>query len=357
MLVPPRGSSTVGRHGAGPLSRARWELDAHGTGGFRSGSRGLARGRRGPRRRGRRSQPGSGCDAHQPSRHCRPGPKPPAPWKDPMVAVEYSNVPLSSPVLSAHAMSGLQLRVQQTLPARGASSLEGEVKSARVDAAGLAVEEAALQLRAAVGTTWWALARTRLLREVTEQHVQRTEELLTAVRSRYEVGAVGQHAVLRIEVLRDQLRDELAEFGPRRGRAHRDARARRGAHDRRAGDPPVHHSHAPARGRRLARGGRPTPSPRAQARGGCPGVRAVRGLRPRRCPPRAHAVGRLPAPHCRERALGRQRPCQHRRERSSARRQPQARGRRGVGPPRGRAGRPAPAPGDAGRRGRRHGRL
>jgi outer membrane protein TolC len=133
-------------------------------------------------------------------------------WSDPMVAIEYSNVPVSSLALSAHPMSGLQLRVQQTLRPPGWSRLQREVGGLRADATGYAHAEAALQLRATIEQTWWFLVRNRLLRAVTEEHLARTEELLAAVRARYETGTVGQYALLRLQVLRDRLSDELGDF-------------------------------------------------------------------------------------------------------------------------------------------------
>jgi hypothetical protein len=47
---------------------------------------------------------------------------------------------------------------------------------------------------------------------VTSRHIARTEELLEAVRARYETGAAGQHQLLRLGVLRDRLRDDLGNF-------------------------------------------------------------------------------------------------------------------------------------------------
>ena len=40
----------------------------------------------------------------------------------------------------------------------------------------------------------------------------RTLELIRAVRVRYEVGKAGQNALLRLEVLRDRLQDDLGDF-------------------------------------------------------------------------------------------------------------------------------------------------
>jgi cobalt-zinc-cadmium efflux system outer membrane protein len=133
-------------------------------------------------------------------------------WPDPMVSVEYSNVPLTSPTLSSHMMAGLQLRVMQTLRPPGFTRLSEELAGLKADAAGHAAEEAALQLRVSVEQTWWLLTRSRMLHANTAAHLARAEELLSAARSRYETGSLGQHAVLRLEVLRDQLTDELQDF-------------------------------------------------------------------------------------------------------------------------------------------------
>ena len=52
----------------------------------------------------------------------------------------------------------------------------------------------------------------RELQQVTQEHLERTEDLLAAVRARYEVGEAGQSALLRLSLLRDQLEDELGDF-------------------------------------------------------------------------------------------------------------------------------------------------
>ncbi len=133
-------------------------------------------------------------------------------WADPVLSIEYSNAPVSSFDVSDHPMGGLQLRVQQRLSAPGESRAQRDVVALRADAVGHATAEAELGLRAALAEAWWLLTRTRLLEALTREHLARTEELLGAARSRYETGASGQHAVLRLELLRDRLTDELGDF-------------------------------------------------------------------------------------------------------------------------------------------------
>jgi outer membrane protein TolC len=86
------------------------------------------------------------------------------------------------------------------------------VGEARAEAGAHTLAEAEVQLGATVEQTYWRLALSRLLGDVTEAHLARTEELIQAVVARYEVGRAGQHAVLRLEVLRDRLRDDLDDF-------------------------------------------------------------------------------------------------------------------------------------------------
>jgi outer membrane protein TolC len=130
-------------------------------------------------------------------------------WSDPVVGVEYSNAPVDSFSLGDHPMSALQLQAQQTIPPWGWSGLREEVAASRVHASEHALAEAQSQLRRQVFELFWELTLSRMLEKVTREHVARTEELLEAVRARYETGAAGQHQLLRLGVLRDRLRDDL----------------------------------------------------------------------------------------------------------------------------------------------------
>jgi outer membrane protein TolC len=133
-------------------------------------------------------------------------------WSDPVVGVEYSNVLVDSFSLRDHPMSALQLQAQQTIPPWGWSRLRGEVAASRTLTSEYALEEARTQLRREVFELFWKLSLSRMLEGVTRQHIARTEELLEAVRARYETGEAGQHQLLRLGVLRDQLRDDLGNF-------------------------------------------------------------------------------------------------------------------------------------------------
>ena len=133
-------------------------------------------------------------------------------WSDPMLSFELSNLPANSVRLSDHPMAGVQLRAQQVVRPPGWSRTRRKVGLIGAEVIGHQIAEAQLGLRARVERAWWQLARSRLLRTVTDSHLARTEDLLAAARVRYETGTVGQHAVLRLEVLRAQLTDELGDF-------------------------------------------------------------------------------------------------------------------------------------------------
>jgi cobalt-zinc-cadmium efflux system outer membrane protein len=133
-------------------------------------------------------------------------------WKDPMVGIEYLNAPVDSFRLDQAPMSGLQFSLQQTLPEWGWSKASRAVAESRTEASRFATIEAQVQLRRAVEVMYWQLTLTEQLRAVTRAHLERTQELLEAVRGHYEVGKVGQNAVLRLGVLRDRLQDDLLDF-------------------------------------------------------------------------------------------------------------------------------------------------
>lgn len=69
-----------------------------------------------------------------------------------------------------------------------------------------------MALKVEVMQAWWTLARVRGLKRLTREQAALADELLASVRVRFETGTVGQYAVLRLEVLRDRLRDDLGDF-------------------------------------------------------------------------------------------------------------------------------------------------
>ncbi len=122
------------------------------------------------------------------------------------------NAPVDSLQLDESPMSGVQLSVQQNLPEWGWSRGSREVAELRVAASRQQTAEAEAQLRRSVEVLYWKLALTRILHGVTTEHLERTEELMRAVRARYEVGDAAQNSMLRLMVLRDRLKDDLGDY-------------------------------------------------------------------------------------------------------------------------------------------------
>lgn len=133
-------------------------------------------------------------------------------WKDPVVGIEYMNAPVDSFRLDQVPMSGLQFSLHQNFPEWGWRKASKQVAESRAAASRSATAEAQVQLRRNVEVLFWRLTQSDLLHRVTRSHLERTQELMDAVQLHYQVGRVGQSAVLRLEVLRDRLRDDLNDF-------------------------------------------------------------------------------------------------------------------------------------------------
>ncbi|MEN0068373.1 MAG: TolC family protein [Myxococcota bacterium] len=136
-------------------------------------------------------------------------------WPDPMVGFEVSNLPVSTFTLDDHPMSGLQFRVEQTLRPPGWSRLRREHSETLVQVASWGQDEHAVQLRAHVRTAWWELVRTRQLGTLMERQLERTRDVLELLRPRLSAGTGAQAALLRLELLRDQLDDALSDVATR----------------------------------------------------------------------------------------------------------------------------------------------
>ena len=132
---------------------------------------------------------------------------------EPMVGVEYSNMPVIAPVPGQHAMSGLQLKLQQTLLFPGTVPHRVAAAESRVRIGEASYEEGRVALATAVRRAYLHLALTRQLRSVTEAHLIQLDQLIEVVRAGYEVGQAGQHDLLNLQLLRDRLDDDRLDYG------------------------------------------------------------------------------------------------------------------------------------------------
>lgn len=133
-------------------------------------------------------------------------------WKDPVFAVEYSNVPVDSFTLGDHAMSGINFKLLQTFTFPGKIGRRENVALAKAEVAKYELAEKKNQIRGMIKSNFWNLTLTRHLKEITNRHIKEVELLVASVESRYETGAAGQHDLYRLMVLKETLVDELSDF-------------------------------------------------------------------------------------------------------------------------------------------------
>ena len=133
-------------------------------------------------------------------------------WMDPVVSVGYLNMPVDRLAPGESPMSGIQIQLRQTFFWPGKIEAREEEAEALVRVQGQSLAERKWQLRAMVKRSYYRLALVRHLRDVTADHVRLLDQLVSVVQIRYEVGKVGQQDLLRLQVLRGKLADDLHGF-------------------------------------------------------------------------------------------------------------------------------------------------
>ncbi len=130
-------------------------------------------------------------------------------WMDPVVALTYMNMPVDRWAPGDSPMSGIQLSIKQPFYWPGKIKARQDEAEAAVAVQRQTLAERKVQLRAMVKRAYYRLALARQLRVVTSEHIKLVDQLTDAVRIKYEVGKVGQHDLLRLQVLRVKLTDDL----------------------------------------------------------------------------------------------------------------------------------------------------
>jgi outer membrane protein TolC len=156
-------------------------------------------------------------------------------WMDPIVAAEYSNMPITEPWPGNHAMSGVQLKVQQTFPWPGKTGARRSAARARIAPKRLELAERRNELSGWVRRVYQQLALVRRLRAITAQHRGLVERYIEIVRASYEIGGTGQSDLMRLQVLRDKLDQDLRDHD----RQDRELIGLLNAAARRAADTPI----------------------------------------------------------------------------------------------------------------------
>jgi len=131
---------------------------------------------------------------------------------DPMLAIEYSNVPYNTWKLDENPMSGIQLKLKQTIPFPGKNSKrkavvesEGQIKIHELD-------ELKLQLKDKVKKAYYQLGLNRELKVVSLKHIALLEDLIKTMINKYEIGKSAQSDILRMTLMKEKLLDDLEDF-------------------------------------------------------------------------------------------------------------------------------------------------
>lgn len=133
-------------------------------------------------------------------------------WKDPVFMVEYSSMPWNEPYPGEHAMSGVQFKVQQTFPFPGKNARRQAAAAAQVDVRRLQLEELKNTLAARVKQVYWKLALARNRKAIREAHVRSVDRLFEAATARYAAGRGAQQDLMKLQVLKEKLTDDIDDF-------------------------------------------------------------------------------------------------------------------------------------------------
>ncbi len=135
-----------------------------------------------------------------------------AAWRDPKLAVAYQNFPLAGPQNGAENMNMVTARIEQQIPWAGKTESRAAVVHQSIEMKSWELKEKRNQLRRSIKQSYYRLSLARQLQKLTAKHAVLVEQLINAVRIKYEVGRAPQHSLVRLEVLHDKLKDDVDEF-------------------------------------------------------------------------------------------------------------------------------------------------
>jgi len=133
-------------------------------------------------------------------------------WKDPVLSAEYSNFPWDTWSLGDSPMTGVQVKIEQTFPFPGKNDRRKAAAEAGTEVIKLQRDELVNQLSGLVKSQYLDLTLVRQLKALTEKHINIVAGLLDRVRVSYEVGKGNQKDVLRLELLKQKLADDVMDF-------------------------------------------------------------------------------------------------------------------------------------------------
>ena len=133
-------------------------------------------------------------------------------WADPMIGLQYSNMPLTRPYPGGHPMSGVQITLSQRLT--GSAKIDARVDQARaIAAAGVSgLDEARNRLGATVASAWHQLALTRALAGLTVAHQATVDQLSAVLQVRYATNSAAQFELVQLDLLTAELVESKADL-------------------------------------------------------------------------------------------------------------------------------------------------
>jgi len=131
---------------------------------------------------------------------------------DPMIAVEYSSMPIDAPFPGEHAMSGIQFKLQQQIPYPGKNDKREAVAKQSKIIKETEIIEWENQLKAKVKQAYWNLTAVRILKKIDLEHAGLIDKLILTVKARYESGGSSQYNLLRLSVMKENLLDEIDDY-------------------------------------------------------------------------------------------------------------------------------------------------
>ncbi len=131
---------------------------------------------------------------------------------DPVFALEYSNVPYNTWKLDENPMSGIQLKLMQTVPFPGKNSKRKAVAASEGQAKKWELAELKLRLKDKVKKNYYQLGLNRELKAISVKHIKLLEELIDTMIKKYETGKSSQSDILRMTLMKEKLLEDLEDF-------------------------------------------------------------------------------------------------------------------------------------------------
>jgi outer membrane protein, heavy metal efflux system len=131
---------------------------------------------------------------------------------DPMFAIEYSNVPYNTWKLDENPMSGIQLKLMQTIPFPGKNSKRKAVAESEGQIKKQELAELKLQLKDKIKKAYYRLGLNRELKTVSLEHISLLEDLIETIYNKYEIGKSAQSDILKMTLMKAKLLDDLEDF-------------------------------------------------------------------------------------------------------------------------------------------------